>query len=110
MVSSYLRAPARAAAAMIRWLCTASGSADSLAGPGLAKPLYRRLSALGGAPAGSVAKAMDEWVQEGKRIRPIQVVKYVRELRKYKRFSQALEVVFLSCYVLFSIFYLMGNT
>ncbi|CAA6653976.1 unnamed protein product [Spirodela intermedia] len=71
--SSSFRVPAWAVA-LVRRLCTAAessavtGGSAGLAGPGLAKPLYRRLSALGGAPQGSVAMAMDEWLQEGKRL------------------------------------------
>ncbi|MQL89161.1 hypothetical protein Taro_021742 [Colocasia esculenta] len=87
------------AAAVVRRLSTAADSCLSPTGaaalpvPGLVKPLYRRLSALGGAPEGSVARTMDEWLKEGKRVRPIEVMKYVKELRKYKRFGQALELM-----------------
>ncbi|XP_078443054.1 pentatricopeptide repeat-containing protein At1g02370, mitochondrial-like isoform X3 [Wolffia australiana] len=60
---------------------------------GVARALYRRLSALGGAPAGSVGGAMDEWVNQGMRLRPVNLLNYVRELRNYKRFAQALELM-----------------
>ncbi|XP_072996765.1 pentatricopeptide repeat-containing protein At4g01990, mitochondrial-like [Typha latifolia] len=57
------------------------------------KPLYRRLSALGGAPEGSVEKALNKWVREGRTVRAVQLMKYVKELRKYKRHKHALELM-----------------
>uniref|UniRef100_A0A1D1XML8 Pentatricopeptide repeat-containing protein At4g01990, mitochondrial n=1 Tax=Anthurium amnicola TaxID=1678845 RepID=A0A1D1XML8_9ARAE len=108
MARSATRAALPWAVAVVRRLCAAADLWPSLAtaegakvvagaaplpGPGLEKPLYRRLSALGGAPEGSVTRVMDEWLREGKRVRPIEVIKYVKELRKYKRFAQALELM-----------------
>ncbi|RRT76375.1 hypothetical protein B296_00004463 [Ensete ventricosum] len=57
------------------------------------KPLYRRLSALGRAPAGSVTKTLNKWMREGRAVRATQLMKYVKELRKYNRYSHALEVI-----------------
>ncbi|XP_065031471.1 pentatricopeptide repeat-containing protein At4g01990, mitochondrial-like [Musa acuminata AAA Group] len=57
------------------------------------KPLYRRLSALGRAPAGSVTKTLNKWLREGRTVTATQLMKYVKELRKYNRYSHALELM-----------------
>nr|XP_010921472.1 pentatricopeptide repeat-containing protein At4g01990, mitochondrial [Elaeis guineensis] len=57
------------------------------------KPLYRRLSALGGAPEGSVTKTLNKWVREGRPARAVELMKYVKELRKYRRYNHALELM-----------------
>lgn len=54
--------------------------------------LYRRLSALGRAPEGSVTRTLDKWVKEGRSVCTDELVRYVKELRKYKRHAHALEV------------------
>ena len=56
------------------------------------RPLYRRLSALGNAGEGSVSGVLNKWVREGRETRSDDLERYVKELRKYKRHSQALEV------------------
>ncbi|KAJ0979936.1 hypothetical protein J5N97_015410 [Dioscorea zingiberensis] len=57
------------------------------------KPLYRRLSALGKAPKGSVVETMNGWLREGRAVTFIELMKDVRELRRYKRFDHALELM-----------------
>ncbi|PKA55825.1 Pentatricopeptide repeat-containing protein [Apostasia shenzhenica] len=57
------------------------------------RPLYRRLSALGVAPEGSVAKTMNKWLREGRAVRVEELIKYVKELRKYQRYRHALELM-----------------
>ncbi|XP_062197329.1 pentatricopeptide repeat-containing protein At4g01990, mitochondrial-like [Phragmites australis] len=57
------------------------------------RPLYRRLSALGSAGEGSVSRVMNKWVREGGEPRADDLVKYVKELRKYKRHTHALELM-----------------
>jgi hypothetical protein len=54
--------------------------------------LYRRLSALGSAGEGSVSRVLNKWVREGGATRSDDLVKHVKELRKYKRHAHALEV------------------
>jgi hypothetical protein len=56
------------------------------------KLLYRRLSALGIAGEGSVSRVLNKWVREGGAPRSEELVKHVKELRKYKRHAHALEV------------------
>lgn len=56
-------------------------------------PLYRRLSALGGAPTGSVFKEMNKWTREGRTTRAPELMKYVKDLRKYRRYKHALELM-----------------
>lgn len=57
------------------------------------KPLYRRLSALGVAPPGSVTRTVNKWLREGRSVTVGQLMKYVKELRKYQRYGHALEVI-----------------
>ena len=55
--------------------------------------LYRRLSALGrSGEGGSVSWVLNKWVREGGAVRVEDLVKHVKELRKYKRHGHALEV------------------
>ena len=54
--------------------------------------LYRRLSALGIAGEGSVSRVLNKWVREGGAPRSEELVKHVKELRRYKRHAHALEV------------------
>lgn len=54
--------------------------------------LYRRLSALGRSGEGSVSRVLNKWVREGGALRVEDLVKHVKELRKYKRHAHALEV------------------
>ncbi|KAG0476678.1 hypothetical protein HPP92_013519 [Vanilla planifolia] len=56
-------------------------------------PLYRRLSSLGAAPEGSVTKTMNKWVREGRTVKVDQLIKYVKGLRKYRRYRHALELM-----------------
>ncbi|XP_047055520.1 pentatricopeptide repeat-containing protein At4g01990, mitochondrial-like [Lolium rigidum] len=57
------------------------------------RPLYRRLSALGNAGEGSVSGVLNKWVREGRETRSVDLERYVKELRKYKRHPQALELM-----------------
>jgi hypothetical protein len=86
-----------------RLLSTATEAAAEAAAPtaavaakagkkGSSRPLYRRLSALGSAGEGSVSRVLNKWVREGGTPRADDLVKHVKELRKYKRHAHALEV------------------
>lgn len=53
--------------------------------------LYSRISPLGD-PGTSVVPELDEWVQKGNRVRVGELQRIIHDLRKRKRFSQALEI------------------
>lgn len=55
--------------------------------------LYRRLSALASNRDGTVAKVLDGWVMEGNSINKNYIISFIKELRKYKRFRHALELI-----------------
>ncbi|XP_078445306.1 pentatricopeptide repeat-containing protein At4g01990, mitochondrial-like [Wolffia australiana] len=57
------------------------------------KLLYRRLSALGGQPKGVVVKTMNDWLLQGNGVGAGDIIRFVKELRKYKRFGHALELM-----------------
>ncbi|XP_010249903.1 PREDICTED: pentatricopeptide repeat-containing protein At1g60770-like [Nelumbo nucifera] len=54
--------------------------------------LYRRLSALGGSEA-SVVDTLNEWVKEGKSVKRVEIIGYVNQLRKYKKYKHALQLL-----------------
>ncbi|CAI0406677.1 unnamed protein product [Linum tenue] len=77
-----------------RQLSTAAPE-SSYPGPGYAarQPrLYRILSALG-ATGGTVTKALNDYLMEGRAIRKIELMRCVKELRKYGRFDHSLEIM-----------------
>ncbi|KAL5575435.1 hypothetical protein UlMin_017134 [Ulmus minor] len=53
--------------------------------------LYSKISPLGD-PSTSVVPELEDWVQKGKKVRVAELQRIIRDLRKRKRFSQALEV------------------
>ena len=73
---------------------SAAATAAAAAKPAKKDPrlLYRRLSALGIAGEGSVSRVLNKWVREGGAARSEELVKHVKELRRYKRHAHALEV------------------
>lgn len=40
-----------------------------------------------------MAKVLNRWLREGKTVKKYEIERYVKELRKYKRFDHALQVV-----------------
>lgn len=86
MARNRIRAASLGTAAATRTFSTASPSGED-------KRLYRRLSALGATPGGSVAGVMDEWLKEGKAVTESKLVNIVKELRKYKSYNHALKVM-----------------
>ncbi|XP_077219302.1 large ribosomal subunit protein mL101 (rPPR4)-like isoform X2 [Tasmannia lanceolata] len=54
--------------------------------------LYRRLSPLGGMRDGSVDKVLDQWQEEGKYLDKYYIVGCINQLRKFKRFRNAVLV------------------
>ncbi|KAK4797824.1 hypothetical protein SAY86_030150 [Trapa natans] len=53
--------------------------------------LYSKISPLGN-PSASVSPELDQWVQAGNKIRFAELQRIIRDLRKRKRYNQALEV------------------
>uniref|UniRef100_A0A7N0SWI0 Pentatricopeptide repeat-containing protein n=1 Tax=Kalanchoe fedtschenkoi TaxID=63787 RepID=A0A7N0SWI0_KALFE len=53
--------------------------------------LFSRISPLG-SPGIRVAPIIDQWVEEGKKVRDMELKHILRDLRKRRRFTQALEV------------------
>lgn len=56
-------------------------------------PLYKRLSQLGANPGGSVEQTMQEWIKEEKFVMEFSLMKIVRELRRYRNYKIALELM-----------------
>ncbi|XP_043723137.1 pentatricopeptide repeat-containing protein At4g01990, mitochondrial-like [Telopea speciosissima] len=54
--------------------------------------LYRRLSALGGSD-GKVTDTLNEWVSEGKAVRRFEIIGYINQLRKYKKYEHAIQLL-----------------
>ncbi|XP_022855806.1 pentatricopeptide repeat-containing protein At1g02370, mitochondrial-like [Olea europaea var. sylvestris] len=80
--------------ALIRWLCVAVRAkvpvAEQLGGG--KDGLYRRLSALG-PKKGTVAKTINEYIREGRSVSKFELDGCIRELRKYRRYDNALEII-----------------
>ena len=53
--------------------------------------LYQRISKLGN-PKISLTPVLDQWLEEGRPINSSELHKIIKQLRKYRRFSQALQV------------------
>lgn len=53
------------------------------------KKLFRRISPLGDQP---IVPVLDRWVEEGNPVEKHVIRSYIKQLRYYKRYSQALEV------------------
>ncbi|EEF47249.1 pentatricopeptide repeat-containing protein At1g02370, mitochondrial [Ricinus communis] len=60
--------------------------------PRQSEKLYHKLSALG-ATGGSVSRTLNEHIMEGKTITKIELSRCIRELRKYRRFDHAFEIM-----------------
>lgn len=90
----------------MRRLCTdaimatteSASTGDSLKSSSSSSSLYRRLSALGADSESSVAKVLNRWLREGKSVKKYEIERYVKQLRKYKRFNHALQVISISLY------------
>ncbi|XP_030454936.1 pentatricopeptide repeat-containing protein At1g02370, mitochondrial-like [Syzygium oleosum] len=54
--------------------------------------IYRRLSPLAGF-GGSVPKTLNEYIMEGRKLSKLDLVRCAKELRKYRRYEHALEVM-----------------
>ncbi|KAK7392223.1 hypothetical protein VNO78_20653 [Psophocarpus tetragonolobus] len=71
---------------MLRRLCTAAED------PAKNQNLYRILSALD-MTGGSVSQTLDQYIMQGKAIRKLELERCVEQLRKYRRFKHALEII-----------------
>lgn len=56
------------------------------------RTLKGRLSSLWGAPQGSVTRTLNKWLREGRSVIAVELINYVKELRKFRRYAHALEV------------------
>ncbi|XP_042490125.1 pentatricopeptide repeat-containing protein At4g01990, mitochondrial-like [Macadamia integrifolia] len=78
--------------ASLRRLSTATVAATSSAAKDKETSLYRRLSALGGSDL-KVADTLNEWVSEGKPVRRFEAIGYINQLRKYKKYEHAIQLL-----------------
>lgn len=74
-----------------RYLSTATAMATETGAVKEKESLYRRLSALGGTE-GSASDTVDEWVKEGNSVKRFDIVNYINQLRKFKKYHHALQL------------------
>ncbi|KAG6494635.1 hypothetical protein ZIOFF_042395 [Zingiber officinale] len=58
------------------------------------RTLLRLLSSLRGSPQGSVTRTLNKWLREGKSVRAVELMNYVKELRKFHRYAHGLEIIY----------------
>lgn len=79
----------------IRWMSTAVDVAEKTGGGGGGggRKLYKRLSALGN-KKGLVQSTINEYIRDGKRVHKEELSRCIKELRRFGKHDQALEVLF----------------
>ncbi|KAE8727576.1 hypothetical protein F3Y22_tig00005459pilonHSYRG00302 [Hibiscus syriacus] len=81
---------------LVRKLCTSAADNATALGTRVAAQnsnrLYPRLSALA-ATGGTVSETLNEFIREGKRIRKDELIRCVKELRKFRHYQHSLDIM-----------------
>ncbi|XVF32909.1 hypothetical protein REPUB_Repub17cG0123400 [Reevesia pubescens] len=81
---------------LVRKLCTAASETATEAAvertASKRNVLYSRLSVLG-ATGGSVSETLNDFIMEGKKMRKDELIRCVKQLRKYRRFQHSLDIM-----------------
>lgn len=90
----YSRLVSAGASSVARWLCTAAveTEAEVTRRRGREGRLYRRLSELG-LTGGTAGQALNQYIREGKIVKKYELLRCIKELRKYGSYKHALQIM-----------------